>query len=41
MLDVALLCGIVLLSFAAGYGLRAFISHRRRLRWLENHHYPG
>jgi len=41
MLGLALLGGIVLLSFAAGYGLRAFISHRRRLRWQQNHYRPG
>jgi hypothetical protein len=32
-LDQIALLTLLLLAFFAGYGLRAFISHRRRHRW--------
>ena len=33
MLSLISFALIVAIAFAAGYGLRAFISHRRRRRW--------
>ena len=41
MLAVFLLCALASLSFAAGYGLRAYLSHRRRQRWLQNHYHSN
>jgi hypothetical protein len=32
-LDQITLLAIIALAFAAGYGLRAYISYRRRHRW--------
>jgi len=33
MLDLISFVLILAIAFASGYGLRAFISHRRRRRW--------